>query len=97
MITVFQYIGSLGDGGAETLVKDYALFLDKNRFDIKVIVTRIQEGTANYQILQENNIEIIPLYRHRGLLVKLLFKLSKNLMKAVAFWQLVKKYHQHIL
>ena len=28
-IKVAQYIGAIQDGGAETLVKDYALLLDK--------------------------------------------------------------------
>ena len=37
MIKVLQFIHGLNMGGAETLVKEYALGLDKQKFDITVL------------------------------------------------------------
>ena len=40
-LKVVQLIGSLNDGGAETLVKDYVLLLDEHKFDVAVIAEKI--------------------------------------------------------
>ena len=55
--------GSLTDGGAETLVKDYVMNLDKNRFEAAVFVDWTISETANTKILTEkgelkNSIEL---------------------------------------
>lgn len=60
--TVMEYIWSLNDGGAETLVKDYALLLDKDRFDVQVLAVRPFPNTANTQILREKNIRVDYIY-----------------------------------
>lgn len=63
MIKVFQYIGFLNDGGAETLIRDYALLMDKNKFDVKIVTVFPSDGTtANGRVLLENNIETLSLY-----------------------------------
>ena len=81
MITVFEYVGSLGDGGAETLVKDYALLLDKKLFQVKVLTIFPAKGiTSNERILMENHIPIISLYKHNNLFIKVLRKLLKNVI-----------------
>ena len=46
-------VGSLSDGGAETLVKDYVLNLDKERFETAVFVDWTIVDTANTKILAE--------------------------------------------
>jgi glycosyltransferase involved in cell wall biosynthesis len=61
-VIVAEYIGTILDGGAETLVKDYALLIDKEKFDIKVIVNIRRKNTSNDKILSENNIDIISVY-----------------------------------
>ena len=43
--TIFQVLSELGDGGAETLVKEYSLLLSKKEYNV-VIVT-IYEKTDN--------------------------------------------------
>ena len=49
---VIEYLeGSLSDGGAETLVKDYVLFLDKDQFEPIVLVDWVFPDTANYKRL----------------------------------------------
>ena len=41
---VIEYIGRMQDGGAETLVKDYALLLDKDKFDVTVVCEDFKKG-----------------------------------------------------
>ena len=36
-IKLVEFIGRIQDGGAETLVKDYALMLDKEQFDVTIL------------------------------------------------------------
>ena len=44
--------GSLSDGGAETLVKDYVLNIDKRRFDVAVFVDWLIPEEYMYQVRQ---------------------------------------------
>ncbi len=60
---VIQFISGIRDGGAETLVKDYATLMDKQR--CKVIIVCIlppNENSANVQLLKAAGAEIIPIY-----------------------------------
>ena len=54
--------GSLTDGGAETLVKDYVMNLDKNRFEAAVFVDWTISETANTKILTEKGQLIYTAY-----------------------------------
>lgn len=62
MKTVAEFIGTIQDGGAETLVKDYALLLNKNLIKCIVIVLYRYKNTANDSILANNKIKIISIY-----------------------------------
>ena len=60
---VVEYLeGSLSDGGAETLVKDYVQLLDKDKFEPIILVDWIFKNSANYKRLKDSNIKIISLY-----------------------------------
>ena len=86
-------INQISDGGAETLVKDYALNLNKDDFDIFIVTDTISDNTsANFRFLQEKNITIYcPFasysrnficrfhYRIRNLFLRLFF--SKKIQK----------------
>lgn len=67
---VIEFITSLQDGGAETLVKDYALLMDKEHFDVTVVVLHDMDGSANLARLQEAGIPIIALSSQDDLLKK---------------------------
>lgn len=68
MATIFQFLGSLSDGGAETLVKDYALLLTEKGHNIIIItIFPPNKSTANYKILQDNGIVILSLYNNFSL------------------------------
>lgn len=66
--TVIEFIWALKDGGAETLVKDYALLLDRDRFDVKVMVVCPFPETANTRTLKENGIPVQYIYPRWNLL-----------------------------
>lgn len=61
-VTVFELISGLQEGGAETLVKDYALLIDKTKFRI-VVVTLFPSKPQyeNYRILLQHNIDVVSL------------------------------------
>ena len=54
--------GSLTDGGAETLVKDYVLNIDRSRFETAVFVDWIIPETANSRILTGSGQQIFTAY-----------------------------------
>ena len=59
--------GSLTDGGAETLVKDYVLNIDKSRFETAVFVDWKIPETANTRILTDNGQLIYTAYPRHSL------------------------------
>ena len=73
--TVIQFIHNIREGGAETLVKDYALLMDKDRVNI-IIVTLYppEKDSSNYRLLKENNIKIYTLVEKYPFIKPLLFQ-----------------------
>ena len=59
---VVEFIGRIKDAGAETLVRDYALLLDKDKFDVTVLCENYEPSSANYRILRENGIKVVTTY-----------------------------------
>ena len=74
-IKVIEYISNLGDGGAETLVKDYVRLLDRKRFDPIVVVLRGGESSANKRTIEENKIPIIEIFPRWNIWVRVWKKL----------------------
>lgn len=75
MIKVVHFIHGLNMGGAETLVKNYALLLDRSRFKVTVLCYE-HCGSPYEDVLRQNNIDVIyvcdkmPLYRKQGVIAK---------------------------
>lgn len=63
MKKVVHLINSLSTGGAETLVKDYAILLDKTKIDVAVLASYDVGQTANRVQLQEQEIKVVFLNR----------------------------------
>ncbi len=61
-VTVELFEGSMADGGAETLVKDYCLLFDRNKFEPVVLVDWIIKKSANYRRLRDSGVRIVSLY-----------------------------------
>ena len=67
---VAQFIGAIQDGGAETLVKDYSLLLDRNLFDTIIITRWKGYNSANYKILEKSGIRMISIYPNNNTIFK---------------------------
>ena len=74
-IKIIEYIGNFGDGGAETLIKDYVRLIDRERFDPVVVVLRGGDVSANRQIVSENDIPIIDIFPKWNFFVRVWKKL----------------------
>ena len=59
---VVEYIGRIQDGGAETIVKDYALSLVRDDYDVYVVCRDYVKSSTIYKTLKSNNIKIISMY-----------------------------------
>lgn len=68
---VIEFILTMGDGGAETLVKDYALLMDREQFDVTVVVMHDMADSANLQRLKDHGITVIPLSSENSLLKRI--------------------------
>lgn len=75
---VIEFIQTMGDGGAETLVKDYALLMNREQFDVTVVVQHEIKDSANYQRLHESGIRVVALSAQNDFL--------KNIWRKV-FWK----------
>ena len=72
---IVEFIGRLQDGGAETLVKDYALMLDKDKFDVTVLCEDYRENSSVYRTLVDNNVKIVTMYEKSFFINKVLARL----------------------
>lgn len=72
---VVEFIGRLQDGGAETLVKDYALMLDKDRFDVTVLCEDYRPESNVYKTLRDNDVKIVVMYEKSFFFNKVLARL----------------------
>lgn len=60
---VIEFIKDLGNGGAEKIVTDTCLFLDKNKFEPIVVVLFDLPEKPNSKKLRANGVKVIPIYR----------------------------------
>ncbi len=74
-IKLVEFIGRLQDGGAETLVKDYALMLDKDLFDVTVLCEDYKPESNVYKTLRENNVKIEVMYKPSFFISKVLARI----------------------
>jgi len=88
--TVIEFISGLNDGGAETLVKDYALLIDRNLFKVIVVVIRETPYASNFRILRENGVEIIPIYIKWNKFIRIIHKLFGNFIVPIRLKNIVK-------
>lgn len=83
---VMQVIHGLNTGGAETLVKEYALKLDKRKFEVVVLCFERLNNTPYEQLLEKNDIKVIYIsdyqkfYKKSGLIFKIFNYFQKYLL-----------------
>ncbi len=81
MVKVIELITTLNTGGAESLVKDYCSFMDKDVVQLKVVVMSGRYNSLNEKIIDESGIEVVYLQ-------DILFgdkEISNILMKIIVF------------
>lgn len=62
MKRVLEFITSMGEGGAQSLVKDYALNINKNEFDVTVFCVFPMLNSGPGQLLRLNGVKLISVY-----------------------------------
>ena len=72
---VVEFIGRIQDGGAESLVKDYALKLDKDKFDVTILCEDYRPNSNVYKTLIMNNVKIITMYERSFFVNRVLARL----------------------
>lgn len=78
MDKVIQYISSLTDNGAETLVKDYATLIDKSKIEPIVLVNYPRDDTANAKLIKDAGIRVVSVYPTYNFLTKVFDKLFRR-------------------
>ena len=91
MKKVIQFMSSLSDGGAETLVKDYACMLDKTLFDVTIVCVYPISGTANSKRIFENKINTFYIYKNHSFLTRVSRVLFGELYIPFRLKQYIKK------
>ena len=86
-IKVTEFITSLGEGGAQSLVKDYSLMLNKDVFDVSIfcIYPILESGPG--QLIKKANIRVSSVYPTHNKLYSLINKLAGSL---IVPWRLKK-------
>lgn len=76
---IIEYLeGSLSDGGAETLIKDYCLLLDNSRFEPIILVDWVFRNSANYHRLADSNVRIVSFYPRYSIFWRAVNKFFRN-------------------
>ena len=92
-----EFIGRIQDGGAETLVKDYALMLDKEKFDITILCEDYKEESAVYKTLKENNVKIITMYERSFFVNKVLARIFGKKYVSILFKNAIRRIKPDII
>ena len=95
--TVIQFLPSLQDGGAETLVKDYALLINKELYNLKIVTIYDACSTANTKIIKQNNIEIIPVYKNWSLITRIFNKIFGKLYIPYRLKKIIGTYNPEVI
>ena len=81
MIKVFHIIPTLGVGGAEKLVTDIGLNINKEKFSITIITLYKNENSIFLEDLKKHNINVIELNKRKGPDLSLILKFNKLFKK----------------
>lgn len=94
---IFQLVGYLSDGGAETLVKDYALQLKRLGHEVYIVLVYPSADTANYRILHEHDIPILTIFKKHSLTHRIMFRLFKYRYARCYMEKLMNQYRPDVI
>lgn len=84
MNTVIEFVDYLNDGGAESLVRNYAEAIDPNIVSIIVLTLYSNKTSANHKSITAMGIPVISLYPKRNIFFRAINKLFRRLV--ITFW-----------
>ncbi len=99
MIKVMHVIHGLNMGGAETLVKEYALKLDKSKFDLQILCFNHFNDSPYEEQLKNSNIKVLYVedyqkyYNKRGLT----YKIFNHYQRYFLIKKMIHKYNPDVL
>lgn len=96
-IKLVEFIGRLQDGGAETLVKDYALLLDKDRFDVTILCEDYRKDSSVYKTLVNNNVKIYTMYEKSFFINKVLARIFGKRYVSILFSKAIRELKPDVL
>lgn len=96
-IKIIEYIPELYDGGAETLVKDYALMIDREVFDISIVVTECSKSSANLARVHNKDIPVIPIYPKWNIAVRVFNRLAGRLYVPYRLKKILERENANVL
>lgn len=88
---VLQFIHGFSMGGAETLVKEYCLKLDKEKYDVSVLCFH-RYGTPYEKILEDAGIEVIYASDHIKDYERIAFRYPQRLLMLVRRFVFIRNY-----
>lgn len=94
---VIQYVSRIKDGGAETLLRDYALLLDKSKFDVIVVCEDYKKNSANYKFLKDNKIKCISTYGKFDYTCRAIARIFGARFKAALVKKVIKKINPDVI
>ncbi len=92
-----EFIGRIQDGGAETLVKDYSLMLDKEKFDVTVLCEDYRHESSVYKTLRENDVKILAMYQRSFFINKVLARLLGKRYVAILLKKALKQLRPDVI
>ena len=96
-IRVVEFIGRIQDGGAETLVKDYALMLDKDQFEVIILCEDYKPDSSNYKTLVDAGVKIVTMYEKSFFFNKVMARLVGKKHVAYLFRKALKQLQPDII
>lgn len=91
---VLYLIHGLNMGGAETIVKEYALLIDKSKYDVTVLCYHHQYDSPYEELLNDNGIKVIyvcdymPFQQKKGMVCKLINHIQRYLLIKMYIYKL---------
>lgn len=90
-IKVIEFITSMGEGGAQSLVKDYALFLDKSKFDVVIVDIYPSFDSGPGQVILKQQIPYISIYPSDSKMWHLVNKIVGKYIVSLKLNRIIKK------
>lgn len=93
MKTIIQFIHELGDGGASTLVKDYALHLQKDGYHVTVLMVFPDFNSINLKTIINSRIDVKYVFPNKSVWNRIKNKLAPSYFVSKTIKRLVKELH----